>query len=58
MDGLSNKINGWIKNMEDELITINQDVAELRQKKALSIENLKHVQRQVSKIVCFQFMCI
>ncbi|EJW83464.1 HEC/Ndc80p family protein [Wuchereria bancrofti] len=37
---LSNKINSWIKNTEEKLITVNQDVTELRQKKAFSIENL------------------
>ncbi|KAM3727888.1 Kinetochore protein [Dirofilaria immitis] len=50
LSGVSDKINGWIKNIEDELITINQDVAELKQKEAVLVENLKHVQRQVSKI--------
>ncbi|MCP9265258.1 BMA-NDC-80, isoform a [Dirofilaria immitis] len=46
LSGVSDKINGWIKNIEDELITINQDVAELKQKEAVLVENLKHVQRQ------------
>ncbi|KAL3990577.1 HEC/Ndc80p family protein [Acanthocheilonema viteae] len=49
LDGLSKKINAWIKNLEDKLITINQDTAELRQKKAFLVENLKRVQRQISK---------
>ncbi|VDM20813.1 unnamed protein product [Wuchereria bancrofti] len=47
---LSNKINSWIKNTEEKLITVNQDVTELRQKKAFSIENLKCSQRQISKM--------
>uniref|UniRef100_A0AAF5PLP6 Kinetochore protein NDC80 n=1 Tax=Wuchereria bancrofti TaxID=6293 RepID=A0AAF5PLP6_WUCBA len=50
MDELSNKINSWIKNTEEKLITVNQDVTELRQKKAFSIENLKCSQRQISKM--------
>ncbi|EFO23976.2 hypothetical protein LOAG_04509 [Loa loa] len=50
LNGLSNKISDWIKNVEDKLVTTNQDTTELKQKKALSVENLKHVQRQISKI--------
>ncbi|OZC06164.1 HEC/Ndc80p family protein [Onchocerca flexuosa] len=49
LNGLNSKVNGWIKNMEDELTTINQETAELKQKKAVLIENLKCIQRQVSK---------
>ncbi|CAG9533683.1 unnamed protein product [Cercopithifilaria johnstoni] len=49
LDGLSKDINDWIKDLEDKLITINQDAAELRQKKASLVENLKRIQRQISK---------
>lgn len=55
LDGLSTKINDWIKNLEDEVVTINQDAAELKQKKAFLTENLKRVQRKISKTACFYF---
>ncbi|KAK6113048.1 HEC/Ndc80p family protein [Brugia pahangi] len=50
LDELSNEINSCIKNTEEKLITVNQDVTELRQKQAFSIENLKCSQRQISKM--------
>uniref|UniRef100_A0A915PTB4 Uncharacterized protein n=1 Tax=Setaria digitata TaxID=48799 RepID=A0A915PTB4_9BILA len=42
LNGLHDKMNEWIKDMEDEILATNQDATELRQKKALLVENLKH----------------
>uniref|UniRef100_A0A0R3RIR4 Kinetochore protein NDC80 n=1 Tax=Elaeophora elaphi TaxID=1147741 RepID=A0A0R3RIR4_9BILA len=50
LDELSKRINDWVKDLENKLIIINQDTAELRQKKAFLVENLKRVQRQISKM--------
>ncbi|VDK79728.1 unnamed protein product [Litomosoides sigmodontis] len=41
LDGLSTKINDWIKSLEDKLVSINEEAAELKQKKAFLVENLK-----------------
>lgn len=51
-------MDGSIKSMENDLATLNQDTVELKQQKAVLLENLNKIQRQISKIVKFEILKI